>query len=92
MLLYAPACRRDGFLNAIGYLIRRLDENTGPQNFLRHAYRLQPDTPEFQKLSDDFRQSLVLSDTVDDAPRRSEGWSRPLRPGADPLTEDAVRR
>lgn len=28
MLLYAPACRKDDFLYAIGYLIRRLDENT----------------------------------------------------------------
>ncbi len=51
MLLYAPACNRDGFLNAIGYLIRRLDENTGPQNFLRHTYRLRPDTPEFESLA-----------------------------------------
>src|SRR6266496_1714940 len=34
LLLYAPACRREEFLNAIGYLIRRLDENTGPENFL----------------------------------------------------------
>ncbi len=29
MLLYAPACRKEDFLHAIGYLIRRLDENTG---------------------------------------------------------------
>ncbi len=42
MVLYAPACFKDGFLNAVGYLIRRLDENTGPDNFLRHAYQLQP--------------------------------------------------
>ncbi|NNE01016.1 MAG: bifunctional proline dehydrogenase/L-glutamate gamma-semialdehyde dehydrogenase, partial [Pirellulaceae bacterium] len=70
MLLYAPACRRDGFLNAIGYLIRRLDENTGPQNFLRHAYRLRPDTPEFDTLADDFREALVLSETISDEPRQ----------------------
>ncbi len=69
MLLYAPACRREGFLNAIGYLIRRLDENTGPQNFLRHAYRLKPDTPEFEKLAADFSEALALSETISDAPR-----------------------
>ncbi|MFM8892292.1 MAG: proline dehydrogenase family protein, partial [Planctomycetia bacterium] len=34
LLLYAPACRKEDFLSAIGYLIRRLDENTGPENFL----------------------------------------------------------
>ncbi len=31
MLLYAPACRQEEFTNAIGYLVRRLDENTGRQ-------------------------------------------------------------
>ncbi len=29
----------ENFINAIGYLIRRLDENTGPENFLRHAFK-----------------------------------------------------
>jgi RHH-type proline utilization regulon transcriptional repressor/proline dehydrogenase/delta 1-pyrroline-5-carboxylate dehydrogenase len=77
MLLYSPACRREGFLNAIGYLIRRLDENTGPQNFLRHAYRLQPDSPEFEKLAGDFRRALDLSDTVDDSPRRKQDRRQP---------------
>jgi len=33
MLLYAPACRREEFVSAIGYLIRRMDENTGDENF-----------------------------------------------------------
>ena len=33
LLLYAPACRKEDFLHAIGYLVRRLDENTGPSNF-----------------------------------------------------------
>ena len=30
VLLYAPATKREDFINAIGYLIRRLDENSGP--------------------------------------------------------------
>ncbi len=72
MLLYAPACDQDGFLNAIGYLIRRLDENTGPQNFLRHSYRLRPETPEFDSLASDFRESLMLMDSVSNSPRRSQ--------------------
>ncbi len=85
MLLYAPACRREGFLNAIGYLIRRLDENTGPQNFLRYAYRLQPESPEFEKLADDFRQALELADTVDVSPRRTE--DRRLPPAQPPAAD-----
>ncbi|QDT02539.1 Bifunctional protein PutA [Rubripirellula lacrimiformis] len=71
LLLYAPACRQDEFLNAIGYLIRRLDENTGPQNFLRHSYRLKPGSPEFKRLADDFRQSYAMIDSVSSAPRRN---------------------
>ncbi len=38
LLLYAPVCRKEHFLSAIGYLIRRLDENTGPENFLRLTF------------------------------------------------------
>ncbi len=71
MLLYAPACRRDTFLNAIGYLIRRLDENTGPQNFLRYAFRLRPESREFEMLATDFRQALKLSVNIDSSPRRT---------------------
>ncbi|QDT08902.1 bifunctional proline dehydrogenase/L-glutamate gamma-semialdehyde dehydrogenase [Planctomycetes bacterium K23_9] len=85
MLLYAPACRRDGFLNAIGYLIRRLDENTGPQNFLRHAYRLQPGTPEFDSLADDFRRSFALSESISDAPRHEGSrFDEPTHPSVAP--------
>ncbi|TWU42195.1 bifunctional proline dehydrogenase/L-glutamate gamma-semialdehyde dehydrogenase [Novipirellula artificiosorum] len=71
MVLYAPACFRDGFLNAIGYLIRRLDENTGPENFLRHTYRLTPDSDDFRMLSDGFRKSLEAMETVSGEPRRA---------------------
>ncbi|TWT82965.1 Bifunctional protein PutA [Planctomycetes bacterium CA13] len=71
MVLYAPACFREGFLNAIGYLIRRLDENTGPENFLRHAYRLLPQSDDFKRLSEGFRQSLEFMDTVNSQPRRA---------------------
>ena len=43
VLLYAPVCRKQDFIHAIGYLVRRLDENTGPENFLRHAFHIRPD-------------------------------------------------
>ena len=34
--------------------IRRLDENTGPENFLRHAFKLKVGSPEWQQLEDGF--------------------------------------
>ena len=86
MLLYAPACRQEDFLYAIGYLIRRLDENTGPNNFLRHTYRLRVGTPEFDKLADDFRQSYELMDKLSVAPQRDQ--DRRVEPVQPPAAED----
>ena len=48
LLLYAPACRREDFIHAIGYLVRRLDENTGPDNFLSHAFKLDVGSDDWQ--------------------------------------------
>jgi RHH-type transcriptional regulator, proline utilization regulon repressor / proline dehydrogenase / delta 1-pyrroline-5-carboxylate dehydrogenase len=70
LLLYAPACRREEFINAIGYLIRRLDENTGPDNFLRHAFKLTPGSAEWEQLERGFREAFTLG--VSDAPRRTQ--------------------
>lgn len=81
MLLYAPACTRDDFLHAIGYLIRRLDENTGSANFLRYAYRLSPESPDWQRLADDFRQACRHVATVSSAPRRNQDRATsPIQP------------
>ena len=88
LLLYAPACRQEDFINAIGYLIRRLDENTGPDNFLRHAFNLEVDSPEWQRLEQQFVDSFAR---IDDAERRTaphagsgaqESASRSERAGA----------
>lgn len=75
MLLYAPACRREDFLHAIGYLIRRLDENTGPSNFLRHTFRLKSGSPEWLHLAEGFRQSMEAIDTVPRSARRTQNRS-----------------
>jgi RHH-type proline utilization regulon transcriptional repressor/proline dehydrogenase/delta 1-pyrroline-5-carboxylate dehydrogenase len=41
LIVYVPVADRNQFLNAIAYLIRRLDENTGSQNFLRHLNQIK---------------------------------------------------
>ncbi len=58
LLLYAPACQRDDFIHAIGYLVRRLDENTGQDNFLRHAFKLEVGSPDWDRLETDVCRSL----------------------------------
>jgi RHH-type proline utilization regulon transcriptional repressor/proline dehydrogenase/delta 1-pyrroline-5-carboxylate dehydrogenase len=72
VLLYAPATRKEEFVNAIGYLIRRLDENTGQENFLRHAFKLEVDSEEWVQLEQGFVDSFACIDTLSDAPRRRQ--------------------
>lgn len=40
VLLYCPVATESEFQNAVAYLIRRLDENTAPENFLRQSFSL----------------------------------------------------
>ena len=70
LLLYAPATRKEEFINAVGYLFRRLDENTGPDNFLRHAFKLVPDSPEWNRLEEDFLASFRIIQALPEKPRR----------------------
>ena len=85
LLLYAPACRKEEFLNAIGYLIRRLDENTGPENFLRHAFRLRVGSREWETLERGFREAFRFG--ISDAPRRTQNRLQP--PASSPRTRQS---
>ena len=78
LLLYAPACKKENFINAIGYLIRRLDENTGPENFLRHAFKIKAGTPEWRQLEQSFLASFEAVTSTGTAPRRNQ--NRQLSP------------
>jgi len=72
VLLYAPACRQEDFINAIGYLVRRLDENTGPENFLRHAFSLQVDSEDWHRLEKAFLDSFGRMESATDEPQRKQ--------------------
>ncbi len=72
LLLYAPACKKEDFIHAIGYLVRRLDENTGPDNFLRHAFRLSVDSEDWQRLEDQFYEAFSRLPDLPDQPRRKQ--------------------
>ncbi len=77
LLLYAPACKKEHFLNAIGYLIRRLDENTGPENFLRYAFKIKAGTPEWEKLEQGFLAAFDAIPNTSAAPRRTQNRQNP---------------
>ena len=72
VLLYAPACTEQDFTSAIGYLVRRLDENTGPDNFLRHAFKITVDSPAWEHLQAQFLTATQMVETVSSAPRRTQ--------------------
>ncbi len=72
MLIYCPEAKEQDFHGAVAYLIRRLDENTGSQNFLRHLFELRPDTPEWQLEIEKFKASFIEIDSLPSAPRRKQ--------------------
>ena len=72
ILLYCPIATRKEFQHAIAYLVRRLDENTGPENFLRHAFGLKPGTEAWESLTSLFSQSCNEIESASLHPRREQ--------------------
>lgn len=72
MLLYAPACKQEDFTNAIGYLVRRLDENTGADNFLRYAFNVEVDSADWNTLEQQFIEAFEAHESVSSEPRRTQ--------------------
>ena len=77
ILLYCPVATKEDFQSAIAYLIRRLDENTGPDNFLRVTFGLRPGTPEWDEQVLLFNNACREMDTVYTKPRRVQDRNHP---------------
>lgn len=71
ILLYAPAVHRSDFLSAMAYLVRRLDENTSPENFLRDMFGIQVGSPEWERQKQRFLQGWLDRHTVPSQSHRS---------------------
>lgn len=76
MLLYCPVATKEEFQNAVAYLIRRLDENTAPDNFLRYTFGLKPGTEAWKEQSNRFLRACQEIDTVSFNPRRTQDRSK----------------
>lgn len=59
VILYAPTATQETFTNAIAYLVRRFDENTAEQNFLRHTFGLRVGSAAWEKLLKSYDDSLL---------------------------------
>ena len=83
LLLYAPACNQADFIHAIGYLVRRLDENTGVENFLRYAFSLVPGSSDWETLATAFTNSFQHIPHLPATPRRTQNRAQlPTQPAA----------
>ena len=57
-ILYGPTAAKEQFTNAIAYLVRRLDENTGPDNFIRYSFGLKVGSNDWKTQEELFRKSF----------------------------------
>jgi RHH-type transcriptional regulator, proline utilization regulon repressor / proline dehydrogenase / delta 1-pyrroline-5-carboxylate dehydrogenase len=71
VLTYAPAVGPAEMDSAVAYLIRRLDENTAPENFLRHAFSMRRGDAAFEAQAERFRRALAAVSEVGDKSARS---------------------
>jgi RHH-type proline utilization regulon transcriptional repressor/proline dehydrogenase/delta 1-pyrroline-5-carboxylate dehydrogenase len=89
ILLYCPVASKEEFQHAIAYLIRRLDENTGSENFLRHSFGLRPGSESWEAQVALFQEACDAISTVAARPRRQQNrMSHPTPPEKHPLFEN----
>lgn len=70
LILYTPVVKREHFLNAISYLVRRLDENTSKDNFLRYSFNLKPGNKDWDFLVNQFTTAYTMREDISSNPRR----------------------
>ncbi len=77
LVLYAPVVHQGNFNSALTYLLRRLDENTAPENFLRDLFDLTPKSDSWQRQRAYFAASWENRDAAAADPRRARALPRP---------------
>jgi RHH-type proline utilization regulon transcriptional repressor/proline dehydrogenase/delta 1-pyrroline-5-carboxylate dehydrogenase len=72
VILYAPTATKETFTNAIAYLVRRFDENTAEQNFLRHSFGLRVEDSAWEELVKSFDISIAEIENLHLTPYRTQ--------------------
>lgn len=72
LILYAPVCDEAHFNNAIAYLVRRLDENTSEDNFMRYFFNLKVGDNNWNVQKELFLKSLEGIKTLDNSTHRTQ--------------------
>ena len=84
LLLYAPVVRRGDFPSAIAYLVRRLDENTSPENFLQDLFGMEFGDAAWQRQKERFLEACAAKDEVRHGPARTQDRSTEHPAAVDP--------
>lgn len=72
LILYAPVCDEAHFNNAIAYLVRRLDENTSEDNFMRYFFNLKVGDSNWQMQEKLFLEGLEGIKSLDNSTHRKQ--------------------
>ncbi|WP_035604472.1 bifunctional proline dehydrogenase/L-glutamate gamma-semialdehyde dehydrogenase [Haloferula sp. BvORR071] len=79
LLLYAPVVKREDFHSAIAYLVRRLDENTSPENFLHDLFGMRPGDDAWGRQKERFLNACAAIDSTPAGPKRIQDRSQEKR-------------
>ncbi|MAS93268.1 MAG: 1-pyrroline-5-carboxylate dehydrogenase [Verrucomicrobiales bacterium] len=71
ILFYAPVVEENDFGSALAYLVRRLDENTAPGNFLTSLFSMKPGSPEWEAQKKNFLEAWERREGVSEEPNRA---------------------
>jgi len=86
IILYTPVVKNEHFMNAVSYLVRRLDENTGKDNFLSYSFNLRPESEQWNFLQQQFIEAYQLKDIISAIPKRTQNRNLPPIAVTDTLT------
>lgn len=83
IVLYTPVVKDEHFLNAVSYLVRRMDENTSSDNFLTYSFNLKEGSKEWNFLREQFEEAMKLKDTLPSEPKRHQNRLKKAEPKKD---------
>ena len=72
LLLYTPVVHPDEFDVAISYLVRRLEENASPENFMSAVFELSTSAELFEREKERFIESVKALDEAVPTPHRTQ--------------------
>lgn len=70
VLLYAPVTRTNDFASAVAYLVRRLDENTSDENYLKAAFDIGKNITKYHEQKARFERSVEERHSISTISRR----------------------